>query len=163
MLLLLPCCPVAALTRYFTSSFAYQPSIAKRLHSSSPLPHLDLPSSLSSSSLLLEHNHHLDLDPPHSRGPVRCCLVPITRPVLEDDSAITHPAVRHAPHCTASTRPRCLCFDPVQNYDLRPAHVPPSHTTQLSFHQRAKPSNLLGEINSCPSVQYNCHCWAKRD
>ena len=148
--LLLPCCfccPAALLLLLLVTLLVLLPTnhpsqnaFNRRLPS--PLPNLDLPSSLSSSFLLLDHNH-LDLDPAHSRGPVRCCLVPITRPIREDDSAITHPAVRHAPHCTASTRPRCLCFDPAQNYDSSPAHVFPSHPTQLSSKSAQNPQISL--------------------
>lgn len=113
---------------------------------SSPLLNLDLPSSLSSSFLLLE------TQPPRPRP--RPGTLERHRPLLSTPyhSAYSrervrhHPsAVRHAPHCTASTRPRCLCFDPAQNYDSSPAHVPPSHTTQLSCRQRANPSKLLGD------------------
>jgi hypothetical protein len=165
------CCPAALplllleLVTLLISSFAYQPShrktpsiVVSRLHSQTSTS----PSSLSSSFLPLETQQPRPrLNTLERHRPLLSTPFPTTRPILEDESAITHPAVRHAPHCTASTRPRCLCFGPAQNYDSSPAHVPPSHTTQLSCHQRANPSKLRGEINSCASVQYNCHCWAK--
>jgi hypothetical protein len=91
-LLLLPCCfccPVAALTRYSTSCL---PTVYHRrlqfVRLPSPLPNLDLPSSLSSSLLLLE------IQPPRPRP--RPDILERLRPLL---STSYHPAYSRGRLC----------------------------------------------------------------